>query len=159
MATPAPTLRRSDLRLLLLTGAGAIAAGLLVAALLLGAARRESGPREYRPFDAGNAVGITKSLEDGGPYYVADPFGGDRSILFALEEGRVVALSILRPGAERCVVRWMGTRDSFVDCEGGRLRSTQLARYESWIETEGQRGGALLVDLRRLLPPPEAPAA
>lgn len=148
--------RRSDTTVLLAAAGGVLAAGLLVAVLLWTLTGRGGSPSEYEPFDAGVAAGIARDLEEGGPYYVADPFGGDRSILFALEDGEVVALSIVKPGTEDCVVRWRASRGGFEDCDGNLLRSTQLARYRTRIATEGDLRGELLVDLRTLDPPPEA---
>ncbi len=114
---------------------------------------RGGSPTKYAPFDAGVATGIKADLKDGGPYYVADPFGGNRSILFALENGEVVALSITKPGTDNCTMRWKGQRGAFEDCDGNLLQSTQLARYATSVGTEGVQKGELLVDLRELLPP------
>jgi len=147
--------RGSDTRALVLAAVGAVAAGLLVALALWAATGRGGSPTEYQPFDAGVAAGIKADLKDGGPYYVADPFGGDRSILFALEDGELVALSITRPGTDDCTVRWRDSRGGFEDCDGNLLESNQLARYATAIGTEGVQKGALLVDLRELLPAPE----
>jgi hypothetical protein len=146
---------RRDLPLILLSGSLVVLAGLMIAGVLWLSTSRSGGPPEqYEPFPAGPAEAIKRSLEDGGPYYVPDPFGGSRSILLALEDGKVVALSINKPGEKDCVVRWRGSVNSFEDCDGTRLRSEQLARFETSIPTSGENDGILLVDLRTLQPPP-----
>lgn len=145
---------RSDAKLLLVATGGVVAAGLLVAAVLLWSTGRASSPTKYVPFDAGVAAAIRSDLKDGGPYFVPDPFGGNRSILLAIEDGKVVALSDLKPGTKDCRVRWKGSVDSFVDCNNQKLRSTELARYESAVAHLGIHKGDLLIDLRHKAPPP-----
>jgi len=135
-----------------------VLAGVLVAAVLLLARSRSSSPTKYVPFDAGVASSIRKELKDGGPYFVPDPFGGNRTILLALEEGKVVALSDVLPGTTDCRVRWRGSIDSFVDCHDDKLKSTELNRYRTEIGLTGSVEGELLIDLRHKEPPP-APAS
>ena len=94
---------RSDAKLLLVATGAVVLAGVLVAAVLLLATSRSSSPTKYVPFDAGVASSIRKELKDGGPYFVPDPFGGNRTILLALEEGKVIALSDLLPGTTKQV--------------------------------------------------------
>jgi hypothetical protein len=148
---------RDDVRILVVAAGAVILAGLLVAAVLLFATSRSSSPTKYVPFDAGVAASIKRSLQQGGPYFVPDPFGGDRTILLGLEQGKVVALSDVLPGTTSCRVRWKGSIDSFVDCHGDKLRSTELARYRTEVGQAGRIKGELLVDLRHREPPP-APA-
>ena len=145
---------RSDAQLLLVAAGSVVLAGLLVAAVLLLATGRASSPTRYVPFDAGVASSIKQELKDGGPYFVADPFGGDRTILLAIEGGKVVALSDILPGTTSCRVRWRGSLDSFVDCHDDKLRSTQMARYRTEIGLLGANKGELLIDLRHREPPP-----
>jgi hypothetical protein len=147
-------LQRSDAKLLLVAAGGVIVAGLLVAAVLLLATGRASSPTKYVAFPAGDATAIRKDLADGGPFFYPDPFGGNRSILLALEDGKIVALSDLKPGTEDCRIRWRGSIDSFVDCHGDEIDSTELARYQSEIGQVGDNEGELLIDLRRKLPAP-----
>ena len=149
-------LARSDAKLLLLAAGGVIVAGLLVAAVLLFSTSRAGSPTKYVAFDAGVAVSIHKGLKSGGPYFVPDPFGGDRSILLALEDGKVVALSDVKPGTKSCRVRWRGSIDSFVDCHDDKVKSTDLARYQTEVGEIGDQKGELLVDLRRRDPAPAA---
>ena len=103
-------LARSDAKLLVLAAGGVILAGVLVAAVLLLATGRASSPTKYTAFPAGDATAIRNDLEKGGPFFFPDPFGGDRNILLALEGGKVVALSDIKPGTEDCRVRWKGSR-------------------------------------------------
>jgi hypothetical protein len=147
-------LQRSDAKILLVAAGAVIAAGLLVAAVLLFTTSRAGSPTKYVAFDAGVAVSIRKDLKSGGPYFVPDPFGGDRSILLAIEDGKVVALSDVKPGTKDCRVRWRGSIDSFVDCHDHKLQSTDLARYQTEVGEIGAQKGELLVDLRLRQPPP-----
>jgi hypothetical protein len=147
-------LARSDTKLLLVATGGVIVAGLLVAAVLLLATGRASSPTKYVPFDQGVASSIRKELKKGGPYFTPDPFGGDRSILLALEHGEIVALSDIRPGTNGCRVRWRGSINSFVDCNDDKLKSTELARFRAEIGKFGDKKGELLIDLRVKEPPP-----
>jgi len=140
----------------LLVGAGvaAVAAGLVVAVVLLVATRQGGQPTTYRPFAAGPEKQLRKDLHDGGPYYYADPFGGKRSISFALEDDNVVALMTHTPGDDSCRVKWKGSVNSFVDCHGNRLRSNQVGRYGVTIADRAGQGPVVFVDLRKEIPPP-----
>ena len=146
---------RSDAKLLIVATGAVVLAGVLVAAVLLLATGRASSPTKYQPFDAGVAASIKQQLKDGGPYFVPDPFGGNRNILLALESGRVVALSDIVPGSKDCRVRWRGSINSFVDCHDDKLRSTELNRYRTEIGLSGASKGELLIDLRHREPPPQ----
>jgi hypothetical protein len=147
---------RSDAKLLIVAAGGVIAAGLLVAAVLLFATGRAASPTKYEPFDAGVAKAIHTDLKKGGPYFFADPFGGNRSVLLALEDGEIVALADVRPGREDCRVRWRGSVDSFVDCDDQKLTSQELDRYRVEIPTVGKSKGELFIDLREREPAPSA---
>jgi hypothetical protein len=151
-------LQRSDTKLLLLAAGAVIVAGVLVAAVLLLATSRAGSPTKYTAFPAGDATAIHSELKKGGPFFYPDPFGGDRNILLALEDGKVVALDDIKPGTKTCRVRWRGSIDSFVDCHGKKVKSTNLARYQSEIGELGDNKGELLVDLRHRVPAP-APAS
>jgi hypothetical protein len=146
---------RSDYKLLLIAAGAVIVAGLLVAAVLLLATGRASSPRKYTPFDAGVAASIKQNVKDGGPYFVADPFGGDRSIMWGLEDGKVVALSDIKPGTKDCRIRWRGSIESFVDCHDDKVTSRELDRYRAEIPRVGQFKGEILVDLRHKEPAPQ----
>ncbi len=152
-------LQRSDAKILLVATGAVIVAGLLVAAVLLITTSRAGSPTKYVAFDAGVAASIRKDLKSGGPYFVPDPFGGDRSILLALEAGKVVALADIKPGTTDCRVRWRGSIDSFVDCNDHKLQSTDLARYQTEVGQVGAQKGELLVDLRLRKPAPSASSA
>jgi hypothetical protein len=51
-------------------------------------------------------------------------------------------------------VKWKGSIDSFVDCHGDKLKSTELARFAMSIPKRGDFKGILLIDPRDLLPAP-----
>jgi hypothetical protein len=145
---------RSDAKILLAAAAAVVAAGVLVAAVLLLATGRAASPTKYKTFPAGVAVSIEHDLKSGGPFFFPDPFGGNRNILLAIEDGHVVALSNIKPGTTNCQVRWKGSVHSFVDCHGDKLKSTDLARYRSEVGRVGADKGELLIDLRHREPAP-----
>jgi len=147
---------RSDAKLLLLATGAVLLAGVVVAAVLLLATGRASSPTRYQPFPAGVASSIRNELKDGGPYFFPDPFGGDRNVLLALEGGKVIALSDIRPGTKDCRVRWRGSIDSFVDCHDQKIHSTELDRYRTAIAITGRDKDELLIDLRHREPAPTA---
>jgi hypothetical protein len=149
-------LARSDVKILLVATGGVVVAGLLVAAVLLLATGRGGSPTTYKAFPAGDAASIKRDLKSGGPYFFPDPFGGNRNILLAIEDGKVVALSDVKPGTKSCRVRWKGSVNAFVDCHDDKLRSTDLARYHLSIGQVGADKGELLVDLRYEDPAPAA---
>ena len=149
---------RDDTRILVFATLLVVVAGVLVALVLLLATGRASSPTKYEPFEAGAARDIERLLKEGGPYYVPDPFGKERSIMFALEDGEVVALSTTLPGTEDCVVFWRDSRKAFVDCNDDRHQSTDLARYETATRTPENGNSLLYVDLRKRIPPPAADA-
>ena len=119
---------------------------------------RARGPARGRRPAAGDEPvvepSIRSNLKSGGPYFFPDPFGGDRNILLAIEDGKVVALSDVLPNTTSCRVRWRGSLDSFVDCHDDKLRSGELARYRTEIGLVGANKGELLIDLRHREPPP-----
>jgi hypothetical protein len=145
---------RSDTRLLLTATLAVLVAGVVVAVVLLFATGRGGTPTRYRPFAAGLASAIKGDLREGGPYYYPDPFGGQHSILFALEDGKIVALATQLPGTTDCIVKWRAPVKRFVDCRGDRHVSTDLDRYESFIDPGGENQGILFVDLRDKIPAP-----
>jgi hypothetical protein len=148
---------RTDSRLLIGAGVAAVLAGLVVAVVLLLATSQADQPSTYQPFAAGPEKQLRKSLREGGPFYFPDPFGGNKSVLFALEGDNVVALMTHTPGDENCRIRWRGRINSFEDCHGNRLGSEQIGRFLTRVEERGGQGRIVFVDLRTELPPP-APA-
>jgi hypothetical protein len=145
---------KADTRLLVTAAMSVLVAGVLVAVVLLFATGRGGSPTKVRPFAAGLASAIRTDLRDGGPYYFPDPFGGHKSILFALENGHIVALATQLPGTTDCVVKWKGSVDRFVDCHGNRHTSVELDRYRAFVDPVGENKGILFVDLRHKLPAP-----
>ena len=149
---------RKDARLLIVAGALAVVGGLVVAAVLLIATGGRSGPAEYRPFAAGPEFDLRRELRKGGPFYVPDPFGGNRSILWSLEDDQVVPLAVHTAGDRTCRVIWRGRVDSFEDCDDNRLTSDEIPRYRSRVPASGANEGIVLVDLARPPPPAESVA-
>ncbi|HEX5588109.1 MAG TPA: hypothetical protein VFZ17_12435 [Acidimicrobiia bacterium] len=145
---------REDTRILIFATALVVVAGVLVAVVLLLATGRGGSPTRHANFEAGAAKDIKRSLKEGGPYYVPDPFGGNRSIMFALEDGKVVALSTVLPGTENCRIQIKNSGKSFVDCHGQRHTTEELARYVTIVDPRQDGNDILLVNLRKLEPAP-----
>ncbi len=145
---------KQDLKIIGFATGAVILAGLVVAAVILIGTGRESAQKKAGPFPAGLASAVKSDLKDGGPYFFPDPFGGDKNMLLALEDGRIVALSNIVPNSKSCTVKWKGSQNTFVDCHGDKLKSTELARYASSVGKSGNLKGILLIDPRNLLPPP-----
>ena len=82
-----------------------------------------------------------------------DPFGGNRSILFALEDGQIVALSTVTPGTKDCSITWKGSVNRFVDCHGDRSRASS-STATSDVDEAGSGKGLLFVDLRKKMAAP-----
>lgn len=145
---------KQDVKILALASGAVILAGLVVAAVILIGTGRENSQKKAGPFPAGLASAVKTDLQDGGPYFFPDPFGGDKNMLMALEAGKIVALSNVVPNSKSCLVKWKGSQDAFVDCHGDKLKTTELARYASSVGRTGSFKGILLIDPRELLPPP-----
>jgi hypothetical protein len=145
---------KQDVKILALATGAVLLAGVVVAAVILIGTGRESAQKKAGPFPAGLASAVKSDLKDGGPYFFPDPFGGDKNMLLALEDGKIVALSNVVPDSKSCAVTWKGSQNTFVDCHGDKLRSTALARYASSVGRSGNLKGILLIDPRELLPPP-----
>ena len=150
---------KADTRLLLTATLSVLVAGALVAVVLLFATGQGGSPTKVEPFAAGLATAIRSDLRDGGPYYFPDPFGKKQSLLFALENGKIVALATQLPGTTDCVVKWKASVDRFVDCHGVRHTSEELDRYDVYVDPDGQNKGILFVDLRHKLPAPQIPTS
>jgi hypothetical protein len=143
---------RSDTQLLLIAGALAVVAGLLVAlVLLLWSGEREE--RDPEPFVYGPVADLERSLRDEGPFYVADPFGGDDSIAFALEDGDPVAIAVNQTDMPDCTVKWRAQLDRFT-CGDERFTSEQLERFVTEVPSSGPNEGQLVIDVRRRTPAP-----
>jgi hypothetical protein len=154
MTPPTSSTRRSDVKPLIIAAITLTAVGLVIAGLFLVATRGSTGPKKYTPFPAGLERTIRHDVTAGGPVLYADPYGGYRSILFALEQDRLVALASHTWNHPSCTVRWRDSLQRFVDCDGNRLTSEQLPRYPYTVPATGGTKGAALVDVRSLLPPP-----
>jgi len=146
---------RDDLHLLLFAGGAVVLAGVAVAVLLVASTGRDGGstPQKPQPFEAGLASNVEDSVREEGPYYIPDPFGGDDSIVFALEDGEVVALAVNQSDLTNCSVKWKDQFDRFA-CGDRRFQSEELERFEVTVPKAGPDKGILIIDVRKRLPAP-----
>jgi hypothetical protein len=143
---------RTDRQLLLVAGGLAVLAGVLVAVVLLLATGRSGPPTEYEPFAAGPEADLARELREGGPFFIADPFGGRRGFWLTLEDREVVPVAVHQSDLPECSVRWRARLDRFT-CGDARFRSEQLERFATRVPKAGDDEGVVLVDLRRRLSP------
>jgi hypothetical protein len=133
-------------RVVAITLVAAVAAGLVVAGLLLFATSR-GGDAPAGPFALGSADGLRRNVREEGPVYFADPTGGE-GLWLDRRDGELVALVAVPPGGDRdCTVRWRDSIGSYVDCDDRRYSADELAVYPVEV-----RDGLLYVDTRRPSP-------
>jgi hypothetical protein len=146
---------RSDRRLLVYTSVALVLAGVLFAAAVLFATRGEQPSQaQTGPLYLGPATDLRAKINLGSPLYFANPFGGN-GFWLDKENGALVALDVMRPGTQ-CAVRWRGSVNSYVDCNGAHLTKDQLARHPVGEPTTGKDKGGVFVDLQKRLPAPSA---
>jgi hypothetical protein len=148
---------RDDRRVLVFAGAIVVVVGIMVAGLLfLATGGTQDTPSDRTPVFLGLERELTKKIEDGGPLYFANPFG-DNGFWLDLEDGALVALDIVRPGSQQCIVKWREPRHAYVDCDDQDLTSRDLDRFEVIVGKIARNDApkdAVYVDLRRREPAP-----
>lgn len=151
---PAPKNRRRDLTILLGAAIAVIVAGILVAAAILAVTSRGKLPstKVAQPF--GLASDIKAKVREGGPIAMAG-LSGDDGFWVAIENGRLVTLMVEQPKPADCSLRWRGSKDTFT-CDGRPVTPAELARFRSYVEPTGPRKGLLMVEMRKVLPAPNA---
>jgi hypothetical protein len=142
------------LRALIITGVAAVVAGGGVAALLIAQTSKtsasHSGP--YQPFRAGFAVNLAAQIKQA-PVFFPDPKRGNRAFFLDRIDERFVALHVLVPGRDRCVVNYQRDRHRYVDCDRHPLDPRSLAQFP--IDVRGSGDSRLVyVDLRTRIEPP-----
>jgi len=145
---------RPPLRALIITGIAAVVAGGGVAALLIAQTSRTSTSRSgpYQPFRAGFAVNLAAQIKQA-PVFFPDPKRGNRAFFLDRIDERFVALHVLVPGRDRCVVHYQRDRRRYVDCDRHPLDPRSLAQFP--IEIRGTGDSRLVyVDLRTRIEPP-----
>ena len=146
----------SNKRLVIITGIVAVLCGAAIAGLLLWTTGRTGTPRTYKPFNAGYEYALRKTLTEGGPFYYADPFGGNAGFWFALDNGQITAVAVSQPNDPTCAVRWRGSKQTFVDCHDAPVALSTLARYPVTYQGSGKET-LVYVDLRTREPAPKTP--
>src|SRR3954447_8330141 len=149
---PVPV-KRSNLPIYLLGTVLVLVLGVIIAAAILLITGRAETPKMEGLIRFGQARSITEKARDGRPFAYAGSTG-DTGFWVALEDGKLVALKIRKPGTKGCNVIWRGSRNAFVDCNGNPVKIDQLARYRVVIPKKGDNKGQFLVDLSSNIPPP-----
>jgi hypothetical protein len=150
---------RSDRKLILITTAIVIGAGLFFASVLIFATGTTSPSSEQDgPLYVGPKSDIVLKLDEGSPLYFANPFGG-RGFWMDREGGELVALDVGRYDDPDCSIRWRGSKGSYIDCDGNRLDKTDMARHPVEVKRAGGEKGGVFVDLDTLDPPSGATTA
>ena len=145
---------RSDRNLILVTGGAVVLAGLLFAAVIVFATgTSDPAGKAEGPLYIGPKRDLIRTLDEGSPLYFANPFGG-RGFWLDRENGALVALDVGRWGDVECSTKWRGRIGTYLDCNGERLTTDQMARYDVIEVTSGTRKGSVLVDLQARRAPP-----
>jgi len=148
-----------DDRRILVFAVGIVAiAGLAVMGLLFFATGgTQDTPSQEKPLFLGLAPELRDRIrgEEGSPLYFASPFG-DNGFWLDLEDGKFVALSLVRPGSTSCTVKWRETRGAYVDCDDNNLTSRDLDRYRVTVgkQAADSPDNGVYVDLRVTEPAP-----
>ena len=144
-------------RLLILVGAAAIAAGVFAgAAVILATGQPAVKPGRYEPFAVGNAARLGQIIATEQPLFFADPTGGDRGFVLALDDGDFAALHVVPPGGSRaCPINWEPEAARFADCRGTQYQPDQLRRFHTRVNDDG----LVVVDLRKVEEPQPTTAA
>jgi hypothetical protein len=149
---------RSNTAAFIFTGIAVVMCAVAVALLFLWTTARGGTPRTYQPFNAGYASALRANLLDGGPFYYADPFGGENGFWFALNGDAITAVAVSQPNLPGCAVRWRGTKGSFSDCRDNLIPLDQLSQYT--VTLQSKKGQDLVyVDLRSQRVPADATTA
>jgi len=156
---PVP-LARSDRKLILVTGAVVIFAGLLWAAVLFLNPSGGDTPNKgaSNQLYIGPKRDLVVRLDEGSPLYFANPFGG-RGFWLDRENGGLIVLDVGSWRDVGCSIAWRGRINTFVDCHGNHLTKDQMARHPVTVVETGSRKGSVLVDLETLTAPPGATSA
>jgi len=148
---------RDDRRLLVFTAVFVALAGVLFALVILVATDQQDAPDPKRPFFIGLERQKKKAIREESPQYIANPSPDGEGFWLDIEDGELVALVLHVPDRPKCFVKWKQPRHGYVDCDGDVLQSEQLDRYELTIGPQsGSPKGSVYVDLRKVLPAPQA---
>ena len=141
-----------DRRLLLFATVFVVIAGLLVAAAIWFATRRDAVEGPKKPVFLGLEDVKKKDIRNDGPQYVANPFG-DAGFWLDLDRGELVAYVLTIPRTDGCTVKWV--RTAYVDrCTDREIDPHTLAQYPVIIGSrDGSPAGSVFVDLRREVQP------
>jgi len=140
----------ADRRVLVFAGVLVALAGIAVGLLIFFATGgTEDTPSSKEPLFLGIQRELEKKIDEGGPLYFASPFG-ENGFWLDIEDGELVALSLVKPGTTDCIVKWRDPRKAYVDCDDNDLQAVDLDRFEVTIGSlqKGAPKDAVYVSLR-----------
>lgn len=143
---------RGDTRAFLFAAGTLVVAGLVVAALMLAVTRGNGTPsvQDNGPLDIGDNQSIIDQIDEGGPLYFANPFGGD-GFWVATDGDQLVAYVLQVPGRENCNIKWQGRDNTFVDCDRNPVDTAGLEHYSIEVKKKDSADrGQAYVDLTRI---------
>jgi len=145
---------RSDRSLLIVTGLLVVAAGLVFTAVLFFATGGDTSTGKPAPVFIGLRKGLVDNINEDGPRYQANPFGGD-GFWLDVEDGELVAFVLDSPGPGRCTVKWRESRGAYIDCHDQPVDPGDLDRYPVIIGSRaGSPDDSVYVDIRTVEPAP-----
>jgi hypothetical protein len=146
----------ADRRVLVFAGVLVAFAGIAVGLLIFFATGgTEDTPSSNDPLFLGIERELLGKIDEGGPLYFASPFG-ENGFWLDVEDGDLVALSLVKPGTTDCIVKWRDPRKAYVDCDDNDLQAVDLDRFEVTIGSlqKGAPKDAVYVNLRASTPAP-----
>jgi hypothetical protein len=149
----------ADRRVLVFAGVLVALAGIAVGLLIFFATGgTQDTPSSKEPLFLGIERELLSKIDEGGPLYFASPFG-ENGFWLDVEDGELVALSLVKPGTTDCIVKWRDTRKAYVDCDDNDLQAVDLDRFEVTIGSlqKGAPKDAVYVNLRVSEPAPVQP--
>jgi hypothetical protein len=146
----------ADRRVLVFAGVLVALAGIAVGLLIFFATGgTQDTPSSKEPLFLGIERELLSKIDEGGPLYFASPFG-ENGFWLDVEDGKLVALSLVKPGTTDCIVKWRDPRKAYVDCDDNDLQAADLDRFDVTVGNlqKGAPKDAVYVNLRVSEPAP-----
>lgn len=146
---------RSDRQIIIFATVLVLVAGLVVAGLIFVVTGGTKDTPKAAPLFLGLEPELSAKIDEGGPLYFANPFGGKGFWLDA-ENNKLVAVAIDLPKGSNCLVKWRDTRKAYEDCYENKFQVGSLDRYAVSVGPVGKGSpkDSVYVDFRVRTPPP-----